>query len=312
MITCGDTSIAGLPNGIPRALRLLLAAAAAGEVDPSTPSFRYDVVDLGRQMLCNVHSDLAILAGWEFEQFARAPIINGSSAGAAIATQEAVVELIRDLDTLLATHESFMLGPRMKEALAWVDNATRAHVLQYQFLNQVSIWGPTHALSVSSGHNDYAAKNWWAGLVGKYYAGRWELQSQAVAHAARSGTPAINTTNLSMAMRQLEEAFSQGSDTPFPLQPTGDTLAEAAAVLSKYAAGNATRHGYRVFKLTDAVPASQPVDMILAWNSDLGVLQVLCNADPHCAGFNTGGWLKNDTQHRVPSRAKHDLWVKVV
>jgi alpha-N-acetylglucosaminidase len=151
----------GLPDGIPQALRLLLAAASAGEVDPSTPSFLYDVIDLCRQLCCNVHSDLAVLAGWEFARFGQELAMSASSestAPAAVnATQTALTDIIRDLDVLLATHESFMIGPRMNEAVAWAQgNASAEEAMRYQFLNQVTIWGPTHKLSVSSGHNDCA------------------------------------------------------------------------------------------------------------------------------------------------------------
>jgi hypothetical protein len=140
------------------------------KVNGSTGSFRYDVVDVARQLVCNVHSDLAVVAGIAFERFQQAPPGDATTAAALAvnATQGALVALIHDVDALLASHESYMIGPRLNEATAWAGgNASRVTALQYQFLNQVTIWGPTHALSVSSGHNDYAAKNWWAGLVGK-------------------------------------------------------------------------------------------------------------------------------------------------
>jgi hypothetical protein len=119
------------------------------------------VIDLCRQLVCNVHSDLAVLAGWEFARFGQELAMSAASestAPAAVnATQTALTDIIRDLDVLLATHESFMIGPRMNEAVAWAQgNASAEEAMRYQFLNQVTIWGPTHKLSVSSGHNDCA------------------------------------------------------------------------------------------------------------------------------------------------------------
>lgn len=131
---------------------------------------------------------------------------------------------------------------------------------------------------------------------------------------------ASNTTHLDFdaELGTFEEAWSRGSGTPFPLHTTGDTLALAEVLLSKYApASNGTDvgpHGdYIVYTNTDAIVAHHggpPVDMVQAWNTDVGVLRFYCDLDPSCVGFNTGGWLKNDTSHRSASKANHDLWVK--
>jgi alpha-N-acetylglucosaminidase len=325
----------GLPDGIPSALRLLVAAAAAGQINRTQPSFLYDVVDLGRQLVCNIHSDLAILAGWEFKRFAKelhagaAPGAVPARAGVAVqATQAAVTEIISDLDRLLASHESFLLGNRLEEALKWADAGSNANQtnaskrtlseasLRYQFLNQITIWGPSHKLSDSSGHNDYAAKNGWAGLVGRYYGGRWKIQAQAVLSAVQSNTTRID---IDAELTVFEEAWSRGgsgssSSAAFASQPSGDDpLALAAALLEKLAGTAVLDSDYTVINNTDAVPAPDgggSVDIFQSWNTDTGVLAMLCNLDPQCAGFNTGGWLKTDASHLAPSKSHHNLWVK--
>lgn len=163
-----------------------------------------------------------------------------------------------------------------------------------------------------------AAKNGWSGLVGYYYHGRWAIQAKAVRSAV-----AANTTHLDFdaELGRFEEAWSRGSGLPFPSHTTGDTLALAEALLNKLAPTNNGTDGgvphvdYIVYANTDAIVAHHgdpPVDMIQTWNTDVGVLRFYCDLDPSCAGFNTGGWLKNDTSHRGPSKANHDLWVKTV
>ena len=338
----------GQPDGIVTALRLMLAAADAAELNATQPSFLYDLVDLGRQLCCNVHSDLAILAGWEFLQHSSsAPHAANDSFSAVNATHSALVGLIHDLDELLSTHPSFLIGPRLDEATAWaMGNASAAEALRYQFLNQITIWGPTRQLSVSSGHNDYAAKNGWAGLMGQYYGGRWAIHAAGVVAAVKNGTaPHVDT---SAALDAFEEAWSRrggGSGTPFLTSAHGDTIAVARKLLRNYAPQPGETPGgrnYTVFKLTDAVPTSggAAVDMIQAWNTDVGVLKALCaqqpprhpiaqyrtlcvlldlfvchvaagDTDPSCEGFNTGGYLKNDTRHRRRSKEGHDLYVKL-
>ena len=50
-------------TGILAGLRLLLQAAARGEVDALTPTWSYDLTDLTRQFLTNVFSDTHELLG---------------------------------------------------------------------------------------------------------------------------------------------------------------------------------------------------------------------------------------------------------
>ena len=339
----------GQPDGIVKALRLMLASADAAEVNVTQPSFLYDLVDLGRQLCCNVHSDLAILAGWEFLQHsspqALHPLHSANDSVLAVnATHTALVSLIHDLDELLSSHPSFLIGPRLDEATAWaMGNASAVQALRYQFLNQITIWGPTRQLSVSSGHNDYAAKNGWAGLMGQYYGGRWAIHAAGVVAAIKNGTaPHVET---SAALDAFEEAWSRrggGNGTPFLTNAQGDTIEVSRKLLRKYAPQPDEIPGcgnYTVFKLTDAVPTSggAAVDMIQAWNTDVGVLKALCaqrppshhsvvlysvtclfvchvaagDMDPSCEGFNSGGYLKNDTRHMRRSKEGHDLYVKL-
>ena len=155
-----------------------------------------------------------------------------------------------------------------------------------------------------------AAKNWWSGLVGYYYHGRWSIQAKAVRAAVLANSTHIDIdTELGM----FEEAWSRGSGLPFAALPSGDTLALAHALLHKLAS-NSTADEYVVYTNTDAIPSptagSPPVDMVRSWNTDAAVLRYFCSLDLSCAGFNTGGWLKNDTSHTQASKGNHDLWVK--
>jgi hypothetical protein len=99
---------------------------------------------------------------------------------------------------------------------------------------------------------------------------------------------------------------------PSHTHPPTHTRTHNTPHVSRYASGSSTTR-YTVHKDTDAVPGSAhstAVDIAKVWHTDVGVLQALCNADPMCVGFNTGGWLKNDTSHTARSDEGHDLWIK--
>jgi hypothetical protein len=57
------------PNGVTQAFRLFLNAANNGEIDPTIDTYRYDLIDLARQVICNIFSDVSIIAGKEYQRF---------------------------------------------------------------------------------------------------------------------------------------------------------------------------------------------------------------------------------------------------
>ena len=91
-----------------------------------------------------------------------------SSATAVESVGQVLLNLLSDIDTLLATNENYLLSTWISDARQWAHNdASYASYLEYNARNQLTLWGPDGEI------NDYASKQW-AGLVGTYYVQRWE------------------------------------------------------------------------------------------------------------------------------------------
>ena len=98
------------------AWRALIAAAAA--VDTTREPFRYDLVNTGREILARLSSPMS--KNFTAAAFGQAPL----DAARIAATGDAYVELLLDLDALVATDTAFLLGPVIASARAWGVNAS--------------------------------------------------------------------------------------------------------------------------------------------------------------------------------------------
>lgn len=79
------------------------------------------------------------------------------------------LNLLHDLDALLATHEDFLLG-KFLESAKILGNSSKEQKEQFEFnaRNQITLWGPSGQIV------DYATKQW-SGIVRDYYYPRWEM-----------------------------------------------------------------------------------------------------------------------------------------
>ncbi|GAW27231.1 hypothetical protein SAMD00023353_9000060 [Rosellinia necatrix] len=176
------------PAVVAAAWRRLYAAGRAAPALFADPAFRYDLVDLTRQVLANAFTPLyerLIAAYYHAPAASTATAVDqqqqqqeqhSARAKAIRAHGERLVALLLALDGVLATNEHFRLS-------TWIDAARRsssssssasdpahadadADFFEYQARNQVTLWGPAGQIS------DYASRAW-AGLVGSYYLPRW-------------------------------------------------------------------------------------------------------------------------------------------
>ncbi|RUS31983.1 hypothetical protein BC938DRAFT_476575 [Jimgerdemannia flammicorona] len=143
------------------AWHLFLAAAASPTSTLRTlDSFRYDFVDLTRQVLTNL---FVVLYGH---------LILASRSGLpdhARKWGDLVVDLLASMDEVLATDKHFLLGTWIADARKWANGDPELEkFLEYQARNQITLWGPDGEIS------DYASKQW-SGLVSTYYQPRWRI-----------------------------------------------------------------------------------------------------------------------------------------
>ena len=98
---------------------------------------RYDLVDVGRQVMSNLFWDVYQL--WQ-ASFRRADV------DSATALTKTMLSLIADWDSLLLTHEGFLFGRWVGDAKAWArGDETEAEIYLINAKNQVTLWGPKAA-----------------------------------------------------------------------------------------------------------------------------------------------------------------------
>lgn len=114
------------------------------QVDTSLGPYQYDLVDLARQVVCNVAMDVQNLMGVEYQRFQFSGVNTSASV---IPVYGALLNMINDLDALLATNVNFLLGHWLNEARAWAQSGDDADWLEFNARNQITLWGPNGEIS---------------------------------------------------------------------------------------------------------------------------------------------------------------------
>lgn len=191
---------------------LLRATEDLGEVD----TFRFDVVNVARQTLAN-HADQL-----------HGKLIKAWRAKGATRFEEAsrrFVELIRDMDELLATRREFLLGGWLNDARRWGTTPGERARCEWNARRVLTLWGATSAI------NDYARKQW-SGMLTGYYAPRWQHHLDAAAHSLRGGQP-FDRIKLDQDILHWSAQWSDG-DEAHATEPAGDSIAVARKLWQKY------------------------------------------------------------------------------
>ncbi|RDX54615.1 alpha-N-acetylglucosaminidase [Lentinus brumalis] len=190
-----DTNTTILP-----ALKALLKAGEQQPLLKLNPEFAFDVVDVARQLLSNRFIDYYDVLVAAYNSTSNPSVV--SAAG------HTLLDLLADLDALLATNDHFLLSNWIRDARSWADGKDKnseayAAYLEYNARNQITLWGPDGEI------NDYASKAW-AGLVGTYYRPRWAAFVEYLADTKQTGA-AYNATTVSAQMIALGKAWSNGT-----------------------------------------------------------------------------------------------------
>ncbi len=197
------------------AWRLLLEAA--DELKDGDP-YRFDLVNVARQVLSNHATEL------------HRKIIAAHRAKDGKALKEAsdrFLQLIRDLDELLATRQEFLLGPYLEDAKCWgTADAERAN-FEWNARRMVTIWGSIK----EKGLRDYCYKEW-SGMLSGYYLKRWQWYLDKLAAALQQDKP-FDAAAFSQQLWEWERDWAGGKET-YPTKPHGDSVEVARRLWQKY------------------------------------------------------------------------------
>ena len=141
-------------------------------------AFRYDFVDVMRQVLQNSFQEYQPLAGQAYRDGDLALFQKIS---------DRMLKIIDMQDKLLATSESFLLGTWIEDARTMLEGADdwTADLFELNARSLVSTWGQQKNDSLV----DYSNRQW-AGLTGDYYHDRWEIYAGNRIEALSAGTKA--------------------------------------------------------------------------------------------------------------------------
>ncbi|XVE74203.1 hypothetical protein DITRI_Ditri11bG0179900 [Diplodiscus trichospermus] len=200
------------------ALKLFLAA---GNGLSGSLTYRYDLVDLTRQVLSKLANQVYLDAVNAF----RRKDVKGFNV-----RSEKFIQLIKDIDMLLAADDNFLLGTWLESAKKLAENPSEMRQYEWNARTQVTMWFDTTTTNQSKLH-DYANK-FWSGLLEGYFLPRASSYFSCLSESLRK-----NHSFKLVEWRKEWLAFSnkwQAGAQLYPVKAKGDFLAIAKALFLKY------------------------------------------------------------------------------
>ncbi|AQL06547.1 Alpha-N-acetylglucosaminidase [Zea mays] len=201
-----------------KALELFLDA---GSTFSESLTYRYDLVDLTRQCLSKLANEVYLDAISLYQK----KDSHGLNAHA-----RKFLEIIVDIDTLLAADDNFLLGPWLESAKSLAITEKERQQYEWNARTQVTMWYDNTETEQSKLH-DYANK-FWSGLLKSYYLPR---ASKYFAYLTRS-----LQENRSFQLEEWRKdwiSYSnewQSGKEVYAVKATGDALAIARSLYRKY------------------------------------------------------------------------------
>ena len=211
--------------------------AAGPQMDAKLEPWNYDLVNTGREVL----NQLMLPASQVFN-------MSLNDTEALSATTASYVDLLLDLDELVATDTAFSVG-------GWIEQAKKLakeqggddclakdftkqikncdHFYEWNARVQITTWDPTPLGAAKPGKEtvDYASKHW-SGLIRDYYVNRVKITAQQAKLDNKGGVPLDpGALNKQLAQVAFEWTVAQ---SPYPTDGVGDALAVSKKMQAKY------------------------------------------------------------------------------
>ncbi|KAJ6905282.1 alpha-N-acetylglucosaminidase isoform X2 [Populus alba x Populus x berolinensis] len=193
----------------------------AGNDLPGSLTYRYDLVDLIRQVLSKLANQVYRDAMIAFRRKdARALNLHGQK----------FLQIIKDIDVLLASDDNFLLGTWLESAKKLAVDPNDMKLYEWNARTQVTMWYDTTKTNQSQLH-DYANK-FWSGLLEDYYLPR---ASTYFGHLMKSLEENKNFELTEWRKEWIAFSNKWQADTKiYPVKAKGDALAIAKALYRKY------------------------------------------------------------------------------
>jgi len=137
-------------------------------------TYRFDLANIGRQFLEYYFINLKAQFVTEYNHKDLQTLISDSNR---------MIGLINDLDKLVATQPSLLLGKWLKDAGNMGKNKSEQLYFRKDARNILTTWG-----GQGQSLNDYANRSW-SGLLKDFYATRWKMLIHRVITAVKANVP---------------------------------------------------------------------------------------------------------------------------
>jgi len=204
------------PRELARAWGLMVRAAdSLGSGD----GFRYDLVDITRQVLANYALPLQ-------QRWVLAYLDHDFAAFDSCTAR--FLDLMDDMDVLLATRREFLLGRWIGDARRCGATAAESDLYEKNARDLITLWGDKE-----SGLHEYACRQW-SGLIKAFYKPRWEQYFVYLRQKMERGDRMEETT-FDAAIKDWEWKWVNSTGGGYSEQPVGDALSVVRRLYAKYA-----------------------------------------------------------------------------
>ncbi|TKG94400.1 alpha-N-acetylglucosaminidase [Puteibacter caeruleilacunae] len=182
-----------------------------------SPALKYDIVNVGRQVLGNHFNALR-------DEFTNA--YEAQSLNEAKRVGEEMIDLLNDLELLLSTESFFLLGHWIEDARTFGKDETEADYYEKNARTIVTTWG-----GKAQSLNDYANRTW-SGLVKGYYKVRWEMFIDDAIKALEVHK-AFDENAFFEKVTSFEVEWINGKEK-YNSAPSGNSISIASKLVDKY------------------------------------------------------------------------------
>jgi alpha-N-acetylglucosaminidase len=204
-------------NYNPAALIPAWEALIKASAQLSTDGFKYDVVDVTRQVLVNYADTLQ-------RQFAQAYQSKNIREFNNISSNFLI--LMDDIDRLLATRQDFLLGKWLNDSKRMGTTPSEKKSYEKNARNLITLWGDKNSTL-----NEYSCRQW-SGLISSFYKPRWQQFFAYANQQAKAGAK-LDQKAFEAKMKVWEWAWVNKNDV-FTEKSTGNELSIAKALHEKY------------------------------------------------------------------------------
>jgi len=183
----------------------------------NSDGFQFDLVDVTRQVLANYALPLQKKWVHAFEAKDTAGFKNYSGQ---------FLQLITDMDALLATRKDFLLGPWIADARSCGITSGEKALYERNARDLITLWG-----DANSPLHEYANRQW-SGLLNDFYKPRWQQFFDMLQLSLQTNTsPDLKT--FEQNIRAWEWRWVNEQKT-FPIHPAGNSIKKTEQIYHSY------------------------------------------------------------------------------